>query len=280
LITNRNEEDRMDRPTISLVSPILNGARFLPAALDSIRAQTRRATEFIVCDGGSTDGTREILDQNRDLITHLFVGRDRGMYDALAKGFRAASGDILGWINADDMLLPWCLSCVSDYFLNVPGCDWLTGIPALWDVQGRLTWTAQVAPRFRRKWIAKGYYSGIGLGPIQQECTFFRRELYDKVGGLDVEMRLAGDFDLWRKMARHADLHQVGTILAGFRWHGDNLSADIDAYHKEAGAVRIPGGKFIGAFWSFMAFLHDRWRSAPRLDRLPNAAPAKAPASH
>jgi hypothetical protein len=190
------------------------------------------------------------------------------MYDALMKGFSRATGDVLGWINADDLLLPWCLSCVGAYFLNVPECRWLTGVPSLFNAESQMVWVAQVAPRFRRTWIRRGWYSGIGLGPIQQESTFFRRSLFEQVGGLDRSMRLAGDFDLWRRFSAHADLHQVGTVLAGFRLHGRNLTSDINAYYREAGAVRIPSGKLIGAADSFLSFLFQRWKRAPRIDRM------------
>jgi hypothetical protein len=188
------------------------------------------------------------------------------MYDALMKGFSRATGEILGWINSDDLLMPWCLSCVGTYFNSVPNCQWLTGMPSLFNSAGQMVWVAQVAPRYRRGWIRRGWYSGRGMGPIQQESTFFRRSLFEQVGGLDRTLRLAGDFDLWRRFAAHAELHQVGTVLAGFRLHGRNLTTNIDSYYKEARAVRIPGGKLIGATYSYFSFLAQRWSKAPRLD--------------
>jgi glycosyltransferase involved in cell wall biosynthesis len=222
--------------------------------------------EYIVCDAGSTDGSWELVEANRDLVTHAIREPDKGMYDALMKGFSRATGEILGWINSDDLLMPWCLSCVGTYFNSVPNCQWLTGMPSLFNSAGQMVWVAQVAPRYRRGWIRRGWYSGRGMGPIQQESTFFRRSLFEQVGGLDRTLRLAGDFDLWRRFAAHAELHQVGTVLAGFRLHGRNLTTNIDSYYKEARAVRIPGGKLIGATYSYFSFLAQRWSKAPRLD--------------
>jgi len=158
---------------ISLVTPILNGRVYLEQLFSSIRSQNSHNFEYIICDGGSTDGSWELIEANRDLITHAFRGKDQGMYDALTKGFGKATGDILGWINADDVLLPWCLSSVKTYFEQVPECRWLTGIPTLFNAQGQMVWVAQVAPRYRRSWIRRGWYSGIGMGSIQQESTFF-----------------------------------------------------------------------------------------------------------
>lgn len=254
-------------PKISLVTPVFNGVRYLPETLASIRAQNYPNLEYIVCDGGSTDGTLELLDQNRDLVKQLLVGKDRGMYDALNKGFAQGSGDLMGWINADDQLLPWCLRSVAAYFDATPDCEWLTGIPAVFDPEGRLAWVANVAPHYRRQWIARGWYSGLGLGVIQQECTFWRRGLFERVGRLNAELRWGGDLDLWRRFAASgADLHQVGTVLAGFRQHGSNASAKFaERYHAEGGAKRIPGGRLLGYSYSFLRFLLDRRAGRRRL---------------
>lgn len=256
-------------PAVSLVTPVFNGAAMLADTLASVRSQNYPRLEYIVCDGGSTDGSWELIEANRDIVTHAIREPDRGMYDALMKGFSRAKGDVFGWINADDLLMPWCLSCVGAYFQRVPGCRWLTGVPALFNTQGQMVWVAPIAPRYRRAWIRRGWYSGIGLGPIQQESTYFRRSLFEQAGGLDRTLRLAGDFMLWRRFAEHADLHQIGTVLGGFRLHGKNLTANIGAYYREAGAGRIPGGKPLGAAYSFCAFLASRLRkNAPRLDRM------------
>jgi glycosyltransferase involved in cell wall biosynthesis len=258
----------VESPRVTLVTPVYNGMAYLADTLASVRAQGLDNLEYIVCDGGSTDGSWELIEANRDLITHAIREPDRGMYDALMKGFGRATGDILGWINSDDLLMSWCVSCVRTYFREVPECRWLTGVPSLFNGAGQMVWVAQVAPRYRSGWIRRGWYSGRGLGPIQQESTFFRRDLFEQVGGLDRTMRLAGDFDLWRRFAVHAELHQVGTVLAGFRLHGKNLTANIGAYYQEGGAVAIPGGKLLGAAYSFVAFLLERRRKAPRLDRM------------
>jgi glycosyltransferase involved in cell wall biosynthesis len=262
-------------PKISLITPIYNGAQYLPQTLASIRAQKYPNLEYIVCDGGSTDGTLDILKANSDLITKLLVGKDRGMYDALAKGFAQATGDIFGWLGCDDLFMPWCLNCVATYKNTHPDCQWLTGIPGIFDETGKLLWVAQVAPQYRRTWIKRRWYSSIGLGTIQQECTFFTRELYEKSGGLSscLTMKNAGDFDLWCRFAEHAELHQTGVFLSGYRLHGHNITGDGSNYVREARAVRIPSGKILGYTYSYLMFLWNRYRKQPRLaDLLPNKA--------
>lgn len=260
-------------PRITLVTPVFNGARYLCAMLESLRIQKYPSLEYIVCDGGSTDGTLKILEENRDMISHLIVGKDRGMYDALMKGFALATGDIWGWLNADDLHMPWCLRCVAAYMQYVPDCQWLTGIPSICDGDGRVLYVAHVAPYYRRSLIRRRWYSGIGLNYIQQESTFFSRELFKKTAGLDTDLRVASDFQLWVDFAAHADLHQVGTVLAAFRMHRSNRSADSASYLNEARAVRIPFGRILFYTDSYLMFLFNRWRKRPRLADLLKAKP-------
>ena len=184
-----------------MVMPVLNGARYLDEALASVRNQKHLQLDFRVRDGGSKDGSLEILRANSNWITSVDVGSDKGMYDALASEYRSSTADIFGWLNADDILLSGALQLVELFFRSNPQCEWLTGIPAVADANGRLAWVAHVAPYYRRQWLARGWYSDIGLGTFQQECTFWRRSLYERVGGLNPSLRWGGDLDLWRRFA-------------------------------------------------------------------------------
>jgi len=248
------------------VTAVYNGARFLPETLASIRAQQYANLEYIVCDGGSTDATMEILRANRDMISVLISEKDKGMYDALNKGFSKATGQIFGWIGADDLLMPWCLRTVANHFSSKPGSQWVTGIPTRFDADGNMTWVSPVIPQYRRYWIQRRWYSGFGLGVIQQESTFFRRELFDRSGGLQtcINMKNAGDFDLWCRFAEHAELEQLGIYIAGYRQHGANITGDGSNYFKEARTVRIPGGLLLGDSYSYLGlFLRRLSRKLP-----------------
>lgn len=106
---------------ISLVTPTFNRAETLPATLDSVAQQ--RGTydlQYIVMDGGSTDGTRDIVEANRPLVSDWVSAPDGGMYDAIIKGFARSDGDVLGWINSDDTLFPWTLNLVSRVWRSKP----------------------------------------------------------------------------------------------------------------------------------------------------------------
>lgn len=256
----------MELPKISLITAVYNGARFLPETLASIRAQNYPNLEYIVIDGGSTDGTMDILRKNGDLISLLVSEKDKGMYDALNKGFARATGEIFCWIGSDDLLMPWCFRTVAASFAKDPQCQWVTGVPTMFDGNGNMIWVNAVIPRYPRWLIRRRLYSRWGLGVIQQECTFFGRQLYEKAGGLSscTSMKNAGDFDLWCRFAKYAELRQLGIVIAGFRLHGANITGDGSNYIKEAKLIKIPGGMLLGDAYSFLAGAFMRlWRKSP-----------------
>jgi glycosyltransferase involved in cell wall biosynthesis len=257
----------VSRSRILLATPLLNGARYLRQALQSVERQTVMPCHYIVCDGGSTDDGPSIV-HGSPAVEKLTLQRNNGgMYVALSEVFSDYGGEIMGWLNCDDFLFPWCLEAVDLFFRRNPECEWLTGIPAVADADGRLAWVSHVAPYYRRQWLARGWYSDTGLGTLQQECTFWRRSLYERVGGLNTSLRWGGDLDLWRRFAvAGAEVWQVGTVLAAFRQHGNNASAkNRELYLREAGAKRIVGGKILGYSYSFVRFLIERYWGKRRL---------------
>ena len=116
-----------DRPLVSIVTPTLNQGRFIEATINSIRAQTYDHFEHIVVDGGSTDETLDILAATRAPTHALAVGARPGMYDAVNKGMRLASGEILAYLNSDDLYFPWTLETVVEAFGGHPEADVLFG---------------------------------------------------------------------------------------------------------------------------------------------------------
>ena len=217
-----------------IVTPVLNGARFLPAALGSIDAQSFAGWTHYVVDGGSADGTVEIVQASmqNEPRRRLIQGSDRGLYDALFKGFEAmeAEGpqpdDIFLWLNADDYLAPWAFATMLQAF-DLFDADWVTGLPGQWDAQGRLV-LIQPSGWYPRWCIAHGWFNGRCLGWIQQESTFFTARLLRQLSPAVIETirnaRMAGDFLLWRTFAKFRRLHAVPTLIGGFRAHDSNIS--------------------------------------------------------
>ena len=235
-------------PTISIVTPSLDSAAFLEEAVNSVLNQDYPNIEYVIIDGGSTDGSIDIIRRHEAHLAWWISETDRGMYDALNKGFAHVTGDIMGYLNADDLLVPWAFPVIGDIFARFPEIEWLTTLhPLAWDGRGRAVRCSQ-----RRGYSAREFLAGANLPSpsrpvahwIQQESTFWRRSLWDRAGGaFDDSLAAAGDFDLWARFFRHAELHGVDTPIGGFRRHGDQKSLrDTAGYGEEATAALVRHG--------------------------------------
>lgn len=218
--------------------PVLNGARFIKGAIASIEAQTCEDWELIIVDGGSTDGSLETASAfaQKDQRISLIAGTDAGIYDAVFKGAKSASGDWFSWLNSDDLYTPWCLATVKE-FVEAAECQWLIGYSACWDENGLLRY-ARPSGLYPRRLIAAGWFHSGLLGCLQQESMFFSRGLFEKLAPEELKrvakLRYAGDFLLWRLFARHSQLETLPSVLGGFRRHGANLSSiEAEAYEQE-----------------------------------------------
>jgi glycosyltransferase involved in cell wall biosynthesis len=203
---------------ITIVTPVLNGAKTIERTLRSVSAQ-RGDYEHIVMDGGSTDGTAEIVERYQSVYPVRLVRQpDRSLYEGVWNGMQLARGEILCYLNADDLHLPWTLATVASVFANRPEVHWLTGIPSWQRDDTGVTTTCGYAPVFLQSLIRRGWYSSARLGFMQQESMFWRRSLWERAAPQDIllKYRLGGDFHLWRRFADHAALHTVAATLACF----------------------------------------------------------------
>lgn len=252
----------MTSPLVSIVTPSLNSGAYIEDTLQSVRDQSYENVEHIVVDGDSEDQTQAFLRSYEDKYNLTWVSEpDDGMYQAIERGFEMANGDIFAWLNADDMYLPWAVEVAVDHLTN-DDIEWVTGHPAYWDEEDRLVETNLFRPYYRREWINGGWYRRSLLGFLQQESMFWTHELWDRHGGFPEDSGLAGDYYLWRQFAESADLQQVGTVLAGFRRHDDQLTADIGVYEAHlpsAGPLGIiPGMSLIHVLYSLFMGMTDR----------------------
>jgi len=225
---------------ISIVTPSFNQSAFLEETIRSVLEQNHPSLEYNVIDGGSTDGSVDIIRRYASRLNFWVSEKDGGQYHAINKGFEKTSGEIMGWLNSDDKYFPWTFSVVGQIFSDHPEIEWITTLfPMWWDKAGRVT-GCDTIDGFNRR----GFWKGDNLpdcgwsarGFIQQESTFWRRSLWEKVGGkLDDSLQLAGDFDLWARFYKHAELYGVKSPLGGFRNHGDQKTGrQYDAYVTEA----------------------------------------------
>lgn len=226
---------------ISIVTPTYNSEEYLEDCIKSIIAQTYTNYEHIIVDGGSTDNTIKIIKRYENQYPVRWISeKDNGMYDAIAKGFKMAKGDIFCWLNSDDMYMPWTLETVNRV-MNRKVCEekvqWCVGRDSRFTHDGINYIVSNRVRVFPRQLIAKGWMNGIMLGCLQQESSFWTRELYEAVGGLDTSYRYAGDYHLWRKFATKTNLYSLNSVLAGFRIHDGQKSSDVDSYLHETGEL-------------------------------------------
>lgn len=255
---------------ITIVTPCFNAARVVGETVRSIVGQRsvaggRIELEYLVCDGGSTDGTVEAVEAASGGRAVVLSERDGGMYEALAKGLRRATGEVVGYLNAGDVYSPAALDVVADVFEATPA-RWITGMAVACNERLQVI-EARLPYPYRRRLLRRGLYGRL-MPFVQQESTFWRRELH---ATLDLErlaaLRYAGDFYLWRRFAEVADLVVVEAYLGGFTFHRGQLSEDRAAYLREFDALRDPAGPFDwvqgridAALWSLPAPLKKRLR--------------------
>jgi glycosyltransferase involved in cell wall biosynthesis len=216
-------------PRIALVTPVFNAREYIEATIQSVLAQEYPNLNYFIVDGGSTDGTVDIIRKYESRISGWVSEPDKGMYDAIRKGFERTSGEIMGWLNATDMLHVGGLWVVASVFQDLPNVEWITGRPTAFSEHGM---TVQVLAT--KRWSRYRFLAGASRY-IQQESTYWKRSLWDRAGGfVDTSCRAAGDFELWVRFFRHAAIHSVDTAIGGWRSHEEGLGqGNMDLYVQE-----------------------------------------------
>jgi glycosyltransferase involved in cell wall biosynthesis len=219
-------------PRIALVTPVFNSGKYIEATIRSVLAQEYPNLDYFIVDGGSTDGTLDIIRKYESQISGWISEPDNGMYDALNKGYARTSGEIMGWISATDMLYGGGLRVVAGVFRDLRDVEWITGRPAVYSDDEM---TVRVDPV--RRWSRYRFLAGANQY-IMQEATFWKRSLWDRAGGyVDASRRYVSDFELWMRFFRHARLYPVDALIGGYRAHGDALGvsqlAECQRIHKE-----------------------------------------------
>lgn len=213
---------------VSIVTPSYNSARYIERTIQSILRQDIPKLEYIIIDGNSQDGTQDIIRRYEDQLHYWISEPDKGMYDALQKGFDKSTGEIMGWLNSDDIYGDWTLKNVVTIFETFPEVEWITSLrPLIWDLKDNVV-DVNVLPGYSKRGFFQGEYSGVSrfiIQQIQQESTFWRRSLWDRAGArMDTSLRLAGDFELWSRFFQHSELIGVPIPLGGIMLHGEQMT--------------------------------------------------------
>lgn len=196
-------------PKISIVTVSYNQAEFIEDNIKSVIKQNYPNVEHIIIDAGSTDGTLEIL-KKYDKFLNWTSEPDNGQSDGLNKGFKKASGEIIGWINSDDNLASGSLHKIADFFQKNPDEVGVVGDQAIIDEKGNLLRV------IKSRAYDFDYLLNHAKG-ITQNSTFFKRDVFDKIGYLDESLHYAMDTDLFIRIASIKELPYIPEILAEFR---------------------------------------------------------------
>jgi glycosyltransferase involved in cell wall biosynthesis len=215
----------MNIPTFSVVTPSLNSEEFIEEALLSVSRQQGVPVKHIVIDGASTDSTIAIVRRYAE-VQHISE-RDQGQSDAINKGFLRATGDLVGWLNADDYYLPGGLQAIARAAQAHPKADVIYGDCVFVDSDGKIV-RSKVEHDFDRSVLM---YFGCY---IPSTATFFRRRIIDWGLLLDCDYRVCMDFEYFARLA-HAGFNfcYVPQFIAAFRWHGSNVSLKQLARRRE-----------------------------------------------
>lgn len=216
-----------DLPKITIVTPSYNQGEFIEETIRSVLNQNYPNLEYIVMDGGSTDGAVEIIQRYADRLAHWESHRDDGQADAIYRGFEHSTGEILGYLNSDDILLGGCLEKVGRFFLAHPKEEWVVGSTVLIDSNGQRLYGRIGNPRCTlgaRVSFGHLLYGGCGFN---QPASFWRRTSFLAVGGFDRSLQFCFDYDLYFRLAQRRPSGRIKDFLACFRIHPTSKTSTI-----------------------------------------------------
>ncbi len=210
----------------SIITPNYNGAAFLEETIRSVLAQRQEGIdlEYIIVDGGSTDGSQMIIERYRDAIAHVIVEKDNGPASAINKGFSLATGDVIAWLNADDIYFENTLPRLHDFFLHQPIYSFCFGKCLIVDTSG--CEIRKSITRFKELFFPlSSQFTLQCINYISQPAMFFRRTALQQVGLLREDMVAAWDYEFLLRLWRYGDCGIVsGGPLSAFRWHESSIS--------------------------------------------------------
>lgn len=214
-------------PKVSIVTPSYNQGQFLESTILSVLNQSHPNLEYIIIDGGSTDGSVQIIKKYHKYLAYWISEKDGGMYDAINKGLKMASGDILAYLNSDDLYMPGTFQIITEYFQKHPEVALVYGDCVFINEREEYMYTYHY-PCFKwRRFILLNWCS------ILQQGSFWRRDIHKKIGYFNPEFKMAGDFEFYARVGKHFQIGHLRKKLAMYRLHKKSLSATRQDKNQE-----------------------------------------------
>lgn len=252
----------VDLPKITIVTPSYNQGEFIEETIRSVLDQNYPNLEYIIMDGGSTDGSVEIIKRYENRLAHWENHRDDGQADAVYRGFERSTGEILGYLNSDDLLLPGCLETVGGYFSANPKEEWVVGGAVdigqngqyLYDLLGNPSCKLGARVSFNKLLFWHQCF--------HQPASFWRRDPYLAIGGFDRSLQFCFDYDLYLRLAQRRPSGRIKKYIACFRYHQKSKTSTILVICKTENEVlwrkygRYQKSK---AYRKIADFWYERW---------------------
>ena len=232
---------------ITIITQVLNGASYIAESIESVINQTYPHVEHVIVDGCSTDGTLDIIKKYAAASpakVRFISEKDRGTGEAWNKGIKIARGDILGWIGADDKLMPDAVETIVSFFESSPDAFFVYGGLNYIDENGAITRSQETVPFDFKKLLNQSCM-------IPTPSSFYKKEIFDVVGGFDI---LGNDYDFFVRAAKRFPIHTVNKILSCYRVHsgsqnsGTNLKLRLMWKREDCFVSRKNGGIFLSGY--------------------------------
>jgi len=249
---------RPDLPSVTVVTPSYNQGRFIRATIESVLSQAYPNVEYIVMDGLSQDETAEICAEYADRLTFV-AEKDLGQSDAINKGFQRARGEIVAWLNSDDVFLPGAIERAVEAFLREPELGAVYGEGYQIDVDGNVKQRFAVTEAFNLWKLV--YVSDY----ILQQTVFFRRKVFDEVGFLDTSLHYGLDWEILIRIGKRYMLRYLPYYMGSLREHGEAKTAiggavrfrELAAIMRRHGTLRFPPGYVVYGLETYLRIWNE-----------------------